>query len=130
MTTRRKFLGCAAGTTLFPVPAISATTWHMPEESEPHRRIWMAFGHAEAIWGRTLLPTVQQKQIAIANTIAKFEPVTMLVREQDHARARQALNRRVQLFKRPIDDLCMHDTGPVFARGADGIHCTTQQEPA
>ena len=80
----------------------------------------MAFGHSEAIWGRKLLPQVQQNQIAIANTIAQFEPVTMLVHERDFANARQALNRRVQLVKRPIDDLWMRDTGPVFVRGAGG----------
>ena len=42
----------------------------------------MALGHSEAIWGRKLLPMVQQNQIAIANTIAQFRGFSAEMRER------------------------------------------------
>lgn len=88
--------------------------WFMPDESEPHQRTWMAFGASEEIWGRTLLPEVQRNLATIALTIAKYEPVSMLVRQSDLLRAQRLMGAKVELIVCPLDDLWMRDAGPVF----------------
>ncbi|MBV7316132.1 agmatine deiminase family protein [Shewanella sp. NIFS-20-20] len=86
----------------------------MPDESDPHKRTWMAFGASAAIWGRDLLPEVQRNLATLAQTIAKYEPVSMLVRENEYDLAREMVGDTVQLIVSPLDDLWIRDTGPVF----------------
>ena len=88
--------------------------WRMPDEAEPHLRTWMAFGANRAIWGAKLLPEVQRNLALIANTIAKYEPVNMLVNSRDLALAQSLVGNNVSLHVCPLDDLWMRDTGPVF----------------
>lgn len=92
----------------------------MPDESAPHERTWMAFGAQERIWGRRLLPEVRRDLAELARTIARYEPVVMLVREQEHALARSMVGPEVELLPCPLDDLWIRDTGPVFVVGPDG----------
>lgn len=86
----------------------------MPDEGEPHKRTWMAFGASEEIWGKGLLPEVQRNLATIALTIAEYEPVTMLVREEDYETAENLVGSKVELAVFPLDDVWMRDTGPVF----------------
>ncbi|MEV6102203.1 agmatine deiminase family protein [Nocardia sp. NPDC051981] len=93
-------------------------SWVMPDEGAPHKRTWMAFGASEAIWGRQLLPQVRQNLATIAATISRFEPVSMLVRQDELEMARNLLGgANVELIVADLDDLWMRDTGPVFVRG-------------
>ncbi|WP_137146460.1 agmatine/peptidylarginine deiminase [Mycolicibacterium sp. CR10] len=91
--------------------------WRMPDEGDPHKRTWMAFGASEAIWGAELLPEVRRNLAAIAQAIAQFEPVAMLVRSEDLDLARGLVGPSVDLIESPLDDLWMRDTGPVFVKG-------------
>lgn len=100
--------------------ADSSTQWFMPDEAHPHERTWMAFGASRRIWGRQLLPQVQQDLALIANTIARYEPITLLVRENERALARTLLDPTVELLSSPLDDLWIRDTGPVFVLSAQG----------
>lgn len=86
----------------------------MPDEGAPHTRTWMAFGAQRSIWGRHLLPEVQLNLTLIANTIADFEPVTMLVRSEEMTRAKKAVSDSVALLETKLDDLWIRDTGPTF----------------
>lgn len=88
--------------------------WFMPDEGEPHERTWMAFGPGEEIWGKDLLPRVREDLARIANAVARFEPVTMLVRPEDRALAEELCDEGVELVEAPLDDLWMRDTGPCF----------------
>lgn len=92
-------------------------TWVMPEEGQPHTRTWMAFGASEEIWGAALLPQVRRNLATIAQTIAQYEPVSMLVREDEFELARGLVGPSVELIVAPLDDLWMRDTGPVFVKG-------------
>ncbi|WP_040816138.1 agmatine deiminase family protein [Nocardia concava] len=93
-------------------------SWVMPDEGAPHKRTWMAFGASEAIWGKQLLPQVRQNLATIAATIARFEPVSMLVRQDELDMARNLLGgANVELIVTEIDDLWIRDTGPVFVKG-------------
>lgn len=88
--------------------------WFMPDEAEPHQRTWMAFGASETIWGKKLLPEVQRNLATIAKTIARYEPVSMLVRKNEVDLARTLVGSAVTLVESPLDDLWVRDTGPTF----------------
>jgi agmatine deiminase len=96
--------------------------WRMPDEAAPHLRTWMAFATSAAIWGNSLLGKVQGDLMLIANTISRYEPVSMLVNANDLARA-QALRAGLPSRAYPItfvtgslDDLWMRDTSCVFVQ--------------
>ncbi|SUY77667.1 agmatine deiminase family protein [Comamonas testosteroni] len=94
--------------------------WHMPDEAEAHKATWMAHGASSAIWTRAQVPQVQLALARIANAIAAYEPVNMLVRQSELENARQLLDPRVTLIPAKLDDLWMRDTGPVFIRKPNG----------
>ncbi|MXR36841.1 agmatine deiminase family protein [Craterilacuibacter sinensis] len=98
----------------------STDSWRMPDESAPHRATWMAFGASDAIWGPQLLSPCRDALALIANTIVRYEPVKMLVRQSELAIARQLLNPKVELLSQPLDDLWIRDTGPVFVKNRQG----------
>lgn len=97
-----------------------AMTWLMPDESEPHDRTWMAFGASRSIWGQQLLPEVQNNLATIAQAIAQYEPVSMLVRPEDYEIAAQKCGSSVELVVSAVDDLWIRDTGPVFVKDSRG----------
>jgi agmatine deiminase len=100
--------------------AQSPKRWHMPDEGEAHQRTWMAFGASEAIWGKKLLPEVRRNLVLLAQTIARYEPVSLLVRKSEMALVRQLLgttspaNVAITLVEATLDDLWIRDTGPTF----------------
>jgi agmatine deiminase len=98
----------------------SGVSARMPDEGDPHAATWMAFGPSAKIWGRDLLPVVQENLANVARTIAKYEPVNMLVRKEDFDLASDLCGSSVNLIVTPIDDLWMRDTGPVFVKDAAG----------
>lgn len=122
MITKRKFLqsalllGCGAWlvkTQAFAASLIERNS-HMPDESEKHLRTWMAFGASKSIWGSRLHAEVQRNLASIANAIIEFEPVNVLVRKADYAKAAKLLNPKIQLITCELDDIWARDTGSVF----------------
>lgn len=99
---------------------LASTDWRMPDEAEPHKRTWMAFGASEEIWGAELLPVVQENLATIALAIARFEPVTMLVRQTELAKAKELMGDAVEFVVTTLDDLWMRDTGAVFVHNSQG----------
>ncbi|MFF0636514.1 agmatine/peptidylarginine deiminase [Nocardia sp. NPDC004151] len=96
--------------------------WLMPEEGDPHTRTWMAFGASERVWGAELLPVVRHNLASIAQAIARFEPVSMLVRPEEMDIARGLIGgANVELVPAALDDLWMRDTGPVFVKGGGAL---------
>jgi len=95
-------------------------TWFMPSEAAPHKRTWMAFGASRKIWGNKLFPEAQRNVALIARTIARYEPVSMLVRKEDYPLAQKLTKDSVQLIPCPLDDLWLRDTGPVFVLSRQG----------
>jgi agmatine deiminase len=103
-------------------PAGEAADWRMPDEGEPHVRTWMGFTSSSSIWGRDLAG-VQQDLLRIANAIAAFEPVHMLVNPSARANAErlrltQPNSAKITLVDAALDDLWLRDTGPVFVQNA------------
>lgn len=94
--------------------------FRMPDEGDPHERTWMGFTSNASIWGNDLAE-VQRDLMRIADAIAQFEPVFMLVNASAAARAErlrtQATHKtNIQLVTASLDDLWLRDTGPVFVR--------------
>lgn len=104
----------------------SEITLSMPDESAPHERTWMAFVANDYVWSRRQIPEVKRNLIDIARTIAKYEPVSMLVSPYDIDEAAELLgnvaelNHKVELIEFDVDDLWLRDTGPTFVKGSDG----------
>jgi len=98
---------------------------HMPDESHQHQRTWMAFVANEYIWSRQQIPEVKKNLILIAQTIAKYEPVSMLVSPVNYKEAQYLLNTSshhfpIELVEFAIDDLWLRDTGPTFVSNNQG----------
>ena len=131
MISRRDFLKMAsffAGSLLIGCSGSNTSygdeQWFMPDENAPHRRTWMAFGASSRIWGDWLLPEVQRNLATIAQTIARYEPVSMLVRENEYDLAHELVGSSVELIISPLDDLWMRDTGPIFVSTEQGQQTT------
>ncbi|MEM7697883.1 MAG: agmatine deiminase family protein [Verrucomicrobiota bacterium] len=88
----------------------------MPGEGETHACTWMGFGVDPRIWGRQLLPGVEQAIADIANAISEFEPVRMLVEPASAREASRLLSEKVEQIPLRLDDIWLRDTGPVFSR--------------
>lgn len=97
-----------------------AKPWRMPDEGEHHAATWMSFGPSEEVWGEDLLEAAQKDLASIARAISAFEPVKMLVREDDRDTAEELCGSEAHLIVQDIDDLWMRDTGPVFVKNGRG----------
>jgi len=124
MFTRRQFIAASGlavlGSSLPSTSQAAGSRWHMPDEGERHAATWMAFGPGPEVWGERLQGGAQQALARIANAIAAYEPVHMLVREEDHDTASRLCSNKVKLIVQDIDDLWMRDTGPVFVKDSSG----------
>ena len=100
----------------------TARTWHMPAEWESHERTWMAWPTSGYTLGDTPEEAIEARACwsSVANVIAQFEPVTMIVPPEDVETARQWLDPAVTLVEAALDDAWMRDIGPTFVRGAGG----------
>ncbi len=91
--------------------------WVMPDESDTHVRTWMAFGASASLVGTEILPEVRRSLVTAAQAIARFEPVSMLVRPEELDLAKGLFgSSNVDLVVCDVDDLWIRDTGPVFVK--------------
>jgi agmatine deiminase len=100
--------------------ALKPNQWFMPEESGPHKRTWMSFIASYDIWEERQVKEVQRNLALIAKTIAKYEPVSILVRKKDYKVALRLIggldshNYPIELVEFKMNDLWIRDTGPAF----------------
>ncbi|MFI6322316.1 agmatine/peptidylarginine deiminase [Nonomuraea sp. NPDC050556] len=93
----------------------AADGFRMPAEWEPHARTWMAFPTDNPTFdGEDALHEARQAWAAVANTIARYEPVVMLANTGESADARYYLDVGIKVLERPLDDAWMRDIGPTF----------------
>ncbi|GBD40932.1 Agmatine deiminase [bacterium HR39] len=81
--------------------------WHA------HARCWMAWPCREELWGERLA-AARRAVARIARTIARFEPVTVIVRPDLVADASLELGRGISILPMAHDDSWTRDTGPLF----------------
>ena len=79
----------------------------------------MAFGADEEVWD-DLLDDVRENLATVAQAIARFEPVMMLVRPGDMKLAGKLCGDRVTLVEAALNDLWIRDTGPTFVFNETG----------
>jgi agmatine deiminase len=97
-------------------------SWRMPAETAPHDRIWMAFPRAGISLGTTAAEAEAgyAAWAEVANTVAEFEAVTMVVDATETARARRMLASAITLEVAPLNDFWMRDFGPTFVLDEEG----------
>ncbi|MCL9657711.1 agmatine deiminase family protein [Pseudomonas protegens] len=91
--------------------------WRMPAEWAPHAATWMVWPHNQAlwesVWGVTLAD-VQADFARVANAIARFEPVKLVVDPVALDSARTLCGDHVELIAQAVNDSWCRDSGPSF----------------
>lgn len=94
--------------------------YRLPEEADPHERTFMQWPVNRAVHDDAVFLELLQAAVAdIANTIAEFEPVVMLMDARHEKAARKKLGRRVEVWDVATDDLWCRDSGPLFVTDAN-----------
>jgi agmatine deiminase len=93
--------------------------YFMPGEWVPHSCCWMAWPCRDGLWADE--EATQQDYANLANTIAQFEPLKMLVPPQRLTEARKFLHHPVEIVEMNIDDSWARDSGPNFLIGGDQL---------
>ena len=96
----------------------------MPAEWVAHERTWMAFPPPNDTFGErgeADLERARRAWLQVARTIAKYEPVTMIVDPGDEHEARAQLSDGINYVVHQLDDAWMRDAGPSFAYNGDEL---------
>ncbi|GAA4947762.1 agmatine deiminase family protein [Streptomonospora halophila] len=91
----------------------------MPAETARHERTWLAFPPPNDTFGEEGAPTLEQARrrwADVANTVARYEPVTVVAGIGQGAAAKPLLAPSVTVVELPLDDAWMRDSGPTFVR--------------
>jgi agmatine deiminase len=91
----------------------------MPAEFEPHQRTLMCWPSRDDIWDGQITEA-ERAYAELANTIAVYEPVTMVVDPKHIERAESLCASGINLATIPIDDSWCRDSGPIYVRETDG----------
>ncbi|NWC86919.1 agmatine deiminase family protein [Pseudomonas reactans] len=97
--------------------AMQSNGWWMPAEWARHAATWMVWPHNRALWETTwgvTLAHVQQDFARVANAIARFEPVKMLVDPSAVAGAKALCGPGIELIEQAVNDSWCRDSGPTF----------------
>ncbi|MDR3502770.1 MAG: agmatine deiminase family protein [Legionella sp.] len=86
----------------------------MPAEWHPHEQCWMAWPCHLETWSKIGLDKARQAYALVANSIAQYEPVIMLVNPGDEDLAKELCGNNISIQILPINDSWTRDTGPTF----------------
>lgn len=101
-----------------PAQVTTGTSERMPAEWARHAGTWMAFPTANATFGDGAgLAAARAAWAGVANTIVRYEPVTMLL---DPGERTDLLDPRIRVVEVPLDDAWLRDSGPTFVHTAEG----------
>lgn len=87
--------------------------YRMPGEFERQEKIWMLWPERTDNWRNGAKPA-QRVFAEVANTIIKFEPVTVGVSTSQYQNAREMLHDDVQVVEMSSNDAWIRDCGPTF----------------
>ncbi len=92
----------------------------MPPEWAPHAATWMAWPYDDEKWLGYLEP-VRQEFALLVNTLARFEPVHLVVNDEESERdAQSRLTGQIHFHRIPHDDVWLRDSGGIFVANAAG----------
>jgi len=101
------------------MPTPAELGFAMPAEWAPHERTWMAWPTEGYTLGED--PTEAYRAWSeVANTIVRYEPVTMIVDPAARASADEWLDPAVTKVERALNDAWMRDIGPTFLTAGNG----------
>lgn len=126
--TRRHTIGAmGAGLLASTLPSgAQSPRWHMPAEEAPHAATFMQWPVSRVVHPDGVFLDMLQDTIAeIANTIAAFEPVNMLMPADAMPTAARKLSSEIDVWDIPTDDLWARDSGPVFVTDGAGALAVT-----
>ena len=92
---------------------MSQSPRYMPAEFEPHLRTLMCWPSRDDIWDGQIAEA-ERAYAELANTIAHYEPVTMVVDPKHVERAESLCGAGVSVVTVPIDDSWCRDSGPIY----------------
>src|SRR5512143_3260567 len=90
-----------------------ADGYFMPAEFSAHTGTWLLWPERTDNWRMGARPA-QEAFVEVANTIARFEPVTMGANPEQLSIARQMLPDHIRLGEIANNDAWMRDCGPTF----------------
>ena len=98
-----------------------ADGFRMPAEYAPHERCLIAWPtRTRTFWGEYYM-LAQHTYAAVAQAIARFEPVLVVARPGEGAEARSYCGSDgIEVVEMPLDDSWIRDSGPIFVRRPDG----------
>ncbi|WP_181700315.1 agmatine deiminase [Chthonobacter albigriseus] len=97
----------------------AADGFAMPAEWAPHAGCWMIWPERPDNWRLGAKPA-QAAFTAVAEAIADFEPVTMIVSGRQFENARARLTPRIRVVEASTNDAWCRDTGPTFVQDERG----------
>lgn len=96
----------------------------MPPEWVPHARTWMAWPVGDTVLqGSGGAETAYSAWAAVANTVSRFEPVTVVAPDGEAQAARAWLDPAVEIVEHEICDSWMRDFGPTFVLETESRLC-------
>lgn len=93
--------------------------FRMPGEFEPHRGTYIIWPERPDNWRNGAKPA-QKVFTRVANTIGKYEPVTVIVSDSQYQNARHMLNDYVRVVEMSNDDSWVRDCGATFVVNDQG----------
>ena len=93
--------------------------YYMPAEFAPQAGVFMIWPERPDNWRDGAKPA-QQAFAAVAEAIAQFEPVTMLVSNAQYENARARLSDAIRVVECTTDDAWVRDCGPTFLVNGKG----------
>ena len=93
--------------------------FRMPGEFEPHRGTYIIWPERPDNWRNGAKPA-QRVFTQVANTIGKYEPVTVIVSDSQYQNARHMLNDYVRVVEMSNDDSWVRDCGATFVVNDQG----------
>jgi agmatine deiminase len=100
--------------------ALSTAVWHVPADTEPHERLWMAFPRDYDRMGTTLweLSGARRAWSRVAHAVMDHEPVTLLVDPADRHIVHTYVDPLVPVVPLAMDHPFLRLTAPTFTTGA------------
>lgn len=107
------------GFSTLPVRTPASDGLKMPAEWEEHAACWMVWPCSEECF-KGVLPEARETYARVARAIAEFEPVLLLVNEDQKSEARRLCGNAVTLVSATCFDSWARDSGPTFVRDDEG----------
>lgn len=95
----------------------------LPAEFEPHAGTVICWPERHALWGEHFEEACRAHAM-VANTIAEFEPVTVIAAPTAASAARAVVASGIDVLELPLDDSWVRDTGPIWVDDGDELVAT------